>query len=117
MFAHCVEWTTAEPRWQEVLMPLQPTNPVTGTPILPDLNLHELNVAVQQLQRVVDQLLLNDDLRRKTLAAISGVIEPASGHVHIKGILEVDQKVTFHDDVEMDNATKNVLVHGDVKLV
>ena len=39
----------------------------TGIPIAPDLNLHDLNLAVQGIQRSVDQLVMDSELHRKTI--------------------------------------------------
>ena len=51
----------------------QPHNPTagapgaTGIPIAPDLNLHDLNLEVQAIQRSVDQLVMDNELHRKTI--------------------------------------------------
>ena len=39
----------------------------TGIPIAPDLNLHDLNLVVQAIQRSVDQLVMDSELHRKTI--------------------------------------------------
>jgi hypothetical protein len=55
----------------------QPHNPTagapsaTGIPIAPDLNLHDLNLAVQAMQRSVDQLVLDSELQRKTIERLA----------------------------------------------
>jgi len=55
----------------------QPHNPTagapgaTGIPIAPDLNLHDLNLEVQAIQRSVDQLVMDSELHRKTIERLA----------------------------------------------
>jgi hypothetical protein len=55
----------------------QPHNPTagargaTGIPIASDLNLHALNLAVQAIQRSVDQLVMDSELQRKTIERLA----------------------------------------------
>ena len=61
-------------RYAELLRRISWRNPTilqragaTGIPIAPDLNLHDLNREVQAIQRSVDQLVMDNELHRKTI--------------------------------------------------